>query len=211
MHWQDHPQRIEEAWREVVGSNDWVLVPGDVSWAMRLEEAAEDLAYLGSLPGEIVILRGNHDYWWQSIGKVRSVLPPNVYAIQNDCLALPGGVAVCGTRGWELPSGQGVTAHDLKVYDRETARLRLSLQAAKKSGARRLFTMMHFPPAEKSGVSTGFTALLEDFGVELCVYGHLHAEATRNALRGCHRGIRYEMVAADAVGFRPFLLTEFTP
>ena len=82
--WKDHPQKIREAWRELVSEDDVVLVPGDISWAMTLEEAEDDLAYLGSLPGRIIMIRGNHDYWWSGIGKVRRALPPNVPPIQND-------------------------------------------------------------------------------------------------------------------------------
>ena len=204
--WHNHPERIEQAWKESVASDDWVLVPGDISWAMRLQEAAEDLAFLGMLPGNIILVRGNHDYWWQGIGKVRQALPPNMYAVQNDYVLLPGGIAVCGTRGWELPSREGVSAHDIRIYEREVTRLRLSLEQGRRSGARRLIAMLHFPPAESGAMPTGFTATLAEFGVDTCVYGHLHGEATRSALKGCHRGIAYHLVAADALDFRPLFL-----
>ena len=100
-HWADHGRRIASAWEATVGPDDVVLMPGDLSWAMTLDEAIDDLAYLGALPGDAIIIRGNHDYWWSAIGKVRQGLPPGVHAIQNDFVAL-GEVAVCGTRGWSL-------------------------------------------------------------------------------------------------------------
>jgi predicted phosphohydrolase len=206
IQWRDHVTRLREAWHSVVHSDDWVLVPGDISWAMRLEDVLPDLAYLGDLPGHIVLLRGNHDYWWQGIGKVRQLLPSNVQAIQNDCVLLPDATAVCGARGWDLPSKEGVSAHDIRIYERELQRLRFSLEHGRRSGARRLVAMMHFPPAESGAMPTGFTEILEEYGVALCVYGHLHGEPGRRALQGCYRGVFYQLVAADALGFRPWLV-----
>ena len=98
--WRDHPDKIRTAWQDVVTDDDVVLVPGDISWAMTLGEAEEDLAYLGSLPGRIIMIRGNHDYWWDGIGKVRRALPPNVSAIQNDHVLLTPEWAV-----WADPGG----------------------------------------------------------------------------------------------------------
>lgn len=207
--WDNHPARLCTAWREMVSPADYVLVPGDISWAMRLEEAADDLAMLGELPGRIIILRGNHDYWWQSLRQVRAALPANMFALQNDCLPLAGDWAICGTRGWELPQ-QGITsafsASDEKIYQRELIRLEMSLQAARCIGTKRLVAMMHFPPAPSDGKPTGFTSLLEQYEVEICVYGHLHAEATHHVLRGNHRGVKYELVSADALNFKPLYL-----
>src|SRR5690625_5152265 len=127
--WTNHPDRIRKAWSENVSEDDWVLMPGDLSWAMTLEEAADDLAYLGKLPGTTVIIRGNHDYWWSAIGKVRSALPPRVFALQNDHILLPDGSALCGTRGWDLPARAG-DPHDVKIFERELQRLELSLESA---------------------------------------------------------------------------------
>lgn len=203
--WTDHPERIRQAWLEVVGPNDWVLMPGDLSWAMTLEEAADDLAYLGGLPGTTVIIRGNHDYWWSAIGKVRRALPPRVYALQNDHVLLPDGTAVCGTRGWDLPSRTD-DPHDAKVFQREVQRLRLSLESAVNAEARPRIVMMHYPPMVGSSQSTPFTDLMEEYGVSLCVYGHLHGAGRRVAVEGVHRGVEYRLVACDAIGFRPLYL-----
>lgn len=207
-HWEDHAERIRQAWQATVSPADWVLVPGDISWAMRLEDMTADLAYLGGLPGNIVIIRGNHDYWWQSIGKVRRALPPNVTALQNDYVALPGQWAVCGTRGWELPQNDGVTAHDIKIFEREVQRLRLSLRSARKDGYDKLIVMLHYPPADSQGMPTGLTAVMEEFGVAICVYGHLHGDAGRRHLRGVHRGITYCLSASDALQFQPVCIME---
>src|SRR5690554_4132578 len=122
--WEGHPNAFFDGWRETVEEGDLVLVPGDVSWAMRLEEA------LPELPGRKVLLRGNHDYWWPSISKLRRALPEGMYAIQNDALALDG-VVVSGTRGWVCPGSRVFTEEDERVYLREVERLSLSLDAAR--------------------------------------------------------------------------------
>ncbi|GGJ10358.1 ser/threonine protein phosphatase [Alicyclobacillus cellulosilyticus] len=200
-HWSHHTDRIARAWRAKVSAADTVLLPGDLSWAMTLAEAAEDLAWIGRLPGKKVILRGNHDYWWGGIGKVRRALPPDVYAIQNDAL-LAESFAICGTRGWLLPSHPRFTEEDMAIYRREGERLRLSLQQAKRLG-RPLIAMMHFPPCGPEGEETLFTQLLEAFGVKVCVYGHLHGPAHRYRFEGWLRGVWYQLVSADYVQFEP--------
>lgn len=210
--WKDHPHLIREAWLSRVRADDVVLVPGDISWAMTLEQAREDLAYLGELPGRIVIIRGNHDYWWNGIGKVRAALPPNVEAIQNDHVMLTNGWAVCGSRGWTVPGGAGYNpAEDDKLYAREQQRLQLSLESAVRAGAEDLFVMLHYPPVNDRHEPTAFTRLLERFPVRHCIYGHLHGEgAQRRALTGSRNGIRYHMVACDGIGFAPLLIDKLS-
>ena len=205
--WTDHPARIKEAWCRTVREEDLVLVPGDISWAMTLEEAAEDLVYLGSLPGTVVIIRGNHDYWWQAIGKVRRALPPNVVALQNDHFALPDGTAVCGTRGWDLPDDTA-DPHDEKVYSREVIRLELSLASARAAGLQPRIVMLHYPPTTRDGRRTPITDLMEHNGVEHCVYGHLHGPARSAGVRGQVRGVSYHLVACDAIAFTPVQVTQ---
>lgn len=201
--WTDHPQRVRENWLARVASEDLVLMPGDLSWAMTLEEAADDLAYLADLPGRILLVRGNHDYWWSSLAKVRRALPRHVSALQNDHYALPGGGAVCGTRGWDLPSTAG-DPQDIKIYRREVGRLRLSLESARKAGLAPRIAMLHYPPTLRDGRRTEFSDLLEAYGVKVCVYGHLHGErAHQGALQGSLRGVRYHLVSCDALGCAP--------
>jgi len=204
--WTDHPDRIAAQWRRIVGEGDLVLMPGDLSWAMTLNEAADDLAYLGALPGRIVLIRGNHDYWWEGIGKVRQALPPNVVALQNDFVPLGEGWAICGTRGWDLPGAEGHSEVDDRVFRRELIRLELSLQAAVKQGLKPFAVMLHYPPAWRSGMPTAFTQLLEKHGVQLCVYGHLHGDGIHKGIVGEHRGVTYRLVSCDAIGFAPRLV-----
>lgn len=205
--WEDHPRVIRDAWMQSVRADDVVLVPGDISWAMTLEQARDDLAYLGKLPGRIILVRGNHDYWWSAIGRVRAALPSNVEAIQNDHVLLADGWAVCGSRGWTVPGGPGYDpAQDEKLYERERQRLQMSLESAVKAGARHLFVMLHYPPVNDRYEPSAFTRLMEEYPVKHCVYGHMHGPSARRALTGERNGIRYHMVACDGIGFRPVLI-----
>ena len=197
--WVAHPEKVARAWRERVGAGDTVLVCGDTSWAMRLEEAAPDLAFLDALPGRKVLLRGNHDYWWGSLVKLRRALPPSLMALQNDSLAVEGW-QVCGSRGWSLP-GPETSPGDGAIFARELGRLRLSLESAP-PGSRRL-AMLHYPPyAVESGASPVLDLLLE-FEVEIGLYGHLHAVPPGSYPEGEHRGIRFHCVSVDLIDFAP--------
>ncbi|NLV57234.1 MAG: phosphohydrolase, partial [Clostridiales bacterium] len=160
-------------------------------------------------PGQKILLRGNHDYWWSSITKVRSVLPPTMYALQNDALLLDGHV-FCGTRGWALPTMYyPLGEEDRKVFERELIRLELSLDAAAKLRDRASVTvMMHFPPLLADGMSTAFTKLLEARGVQRVVYGHLHGAGIKNGFIGKRNGIDYFLVSCDAVQFSPMCIIE---
>src|SRR5690554_6105444 len=203
--WEGHPQAFFDGWRETVGENDLVLVPGDVSWAMRLEEALLDLADIAALPGRKVLLRGNHDYWWPSISKLRRVLPEGMYVVQNDALAVDG-VVVAGTRGWVCPGSRGFTAEDEKVYRREVERLSLSLQAARRLEGRYRVVMLHFPPTNPRLEPSGFTRLIEEYAPDALVFGHVHGgeEPVLMSLDG----IAVHFVAADALAFRPKLIAD---
>lgn len=203
QHWKDHFQRIRQDWLSRVTPEDLVLLPGDISWAMRLEEALEDLHSIGSLPGTKVLLRGNHDYWWSSIGRVRRALPEGMYALQNDSLLLNGRL-YAGTRGWTLP-GAEATEDDLRIYSRERLRLEMSLKHARGRDAEAPITvMMHYPPL--TAESEGFSDLLEAYGVEDCVYGHLHGHAIFGAVRGQRGSVKYHQVSCDGLDFKLYRL-----
>ena len=202
-HWKDHFQRIRQDWSTRVSPEDLVLLPGDISWAMRLEEALEDLNSISGLPGRKVLLRGNHDYWWSSIGRVRRALPEGMYALQNDSLLLDGRL-YAGTRGWTLP-GPEATEDDLRIYNRERLRLEMSLKHARSRDAEAPITvMMHYPPL--SAEAPGFSDILEDYGVEDCVYGHLHGHSIFGGVRGLRGSVRYHQVSCDGLDFKLYRL-----
>ncbi len=204
--WAGHPEAIFEAWAQQVGPEDLVLLPGDLSWAMRLEDALTDLSHVAAMPGKKVLLRGNHDYWWPTISRLRAALPADMYAVQNDALRF-GNVIVCGTRGWITPQAEGFGPEDSKIYAREAERLRLSLQAARKLSDPHTHTvlMLHYPPTSPQFVPTAFTDLIEQYQPDQVVYGHLHGVALERSLQQW-AGIPTHLVAADVLKFQPKLL-----
>lgn len=204
--WLGHPERFFGGWRETVAEDDLVLVPGDVSWAMTLKGALYDLSDLAELPGQKVLLRGNHDYWWSSLTKLRAALPAGMFAVQNDALRF-GSVVVAGTRGWVTPGSSDFSAEDEKIYTRELGRLRLSLAAAAKlkRPGDRLIVMLHYPPTNLKLEPSGFTELLAGAGADAVVFGHLHGE--RRAVETIGETPAY-LVSADALSFVPKLILQ---
>jgi predicted phosphohydrolase len=202
--WRDHARRMAEAWDSVVKPEDTVLLPGDISWAKKLEEATRDLEWIGVRPGRKLLLRGNHDSWWSSLAKVRRALPEGCEALQNNSFLVNEWVVV-GARGWLSPEDPLATPNDARVFIRELDRLRLSLAHADREYGPKLprLAMLHYPPWIEGRQPTAVVPLLERGGIRICVYGHLHGEDHRLAVRGERNGIRYQFVAADAVGFAP--------
>ncbi len=205
--WDRHFLRISENWQETVTEADTVLIPGDISWAMRPEDACADLESLSQLPGRKILIRGNHDYWWNSISKVRNMLPAGMTALQHDAADL-GSCVVCGTRGWSIPTGElPLSPEDQKIYQREIIRLELALENAKRlAEGRPILVMLHFPPLYENERHSGFTDLMEKYAVCLCVYGHLHGNGIRAGYNGVERGIRYALTSCDSLHFRPLPL-----
>lgn len=214
--WENHMERIREQWMAAVGPADVVLVPGDISWAMKEAQAEPDLAFLQELPGQKVLLRGNHDYWWGSPASMGARYP-GLFFLQNNFFPY-GDWAVCGARGWvhpgagawaypKTPQNPVYTSQDEKLYRRECQRLELSLAAARRAGFHQIVAMTHFPPCDEKGRETGFTRLFAEYGVEVAVYGHLHG-AFSHALgpQGVLNGVRYVLAAGDFCHFSPVLV-----
>jgi predicted phosphohydrolase len=223
-HWRDHSTRIERAWLERVDPQDVVCLPGDLSWAMRLPEAQAELAWLGGLPGRKILVKGNHDYWWASISAVRRALPPEAYALQNDSRVFDG-VAFAGARGWvdstldfqglselcpEVKAGsttlQGSSSEDDdRLYRRELGRLEMSLRTMA-AEARFRVVLTHFPPTSPALEETAVTRLLEQYRIDVVVFGHLHGTGPSPFVNpyGTRNGVTYYLVSADFVGFSPF-------
>ncbi len=200
--WRNHSQKIIENWEKEITEMDTVLLPGDLSWGMRLEDAAVDLDVIYHLPGRKILLEGNHDYWWKSSSKLEQRYPGMRFLKNNfDCYE---DWAVCGARGWLCPNDIRFTEQDKKIYEREQTRLRLSLDSAMGSGAEKILLMMHFPPMNEKQEDSAFTELFQKYPVKKVVYGHLHgAESHAAAFEGERNGIQYELVAADYLAFCP--------
>ena len=198
--WDNYLQDIEADWNSKVGADDIVLIPGDISWAMHFEESKVDLDYIGGFIGKKVLLRGNHDYWWKSISLIREYLPNGTYAIQNDAIRFDG-VVICGTRGWTVPENEHKTEQDKKIYDREVLRLKLSLDNAKAKiqPGDKLVCMMHYPPYNSKYEESDFTKLLEEYGVNVCVFGHIHSYNKAQKLTHEMGGVKYYLTSCDLV------------
>ncbi|MDR6217554.1 metallophosphoesterase [Deinococcus soli (ex Cha et al. 2016)] len=206
--WAGHPQAIFDEWRAAVRDEDLVLLPGDLSWAMRLPEAMQDLAPVAALPGTKVLLRGNHDYWWPTASKLRAALPDGMLAVVNDAVRV-GNVVVCGSRGWITPGFEPLGADDQRLLDREAERLSLSVQAARsiRQPGDHLILMLHYPPANPPYPANPITRVIDDARPDQIVYGHLHGVAPERAMRHVN-GVPAHLVAADGLKFRPRLLLD---
>lgn len=204
VEWKDHAQRMATAWDRVVGPQDVVLCPGDLSWASTMEEAQPDLAWIGARPGIKVLGRGNHDHWWNTLTKVRAGIPKGCVAIQHDAVEV-GNHVVCGTRLWSLPGSAEFTPQDQKIFDREVGRLTMALDAGKRLAHGRPWVVsVHYPPFGPQGAHTPFSRLICDSGATLCVYGHLHGAAShQGALEGVVDGVAFHLIACDRLGFVP--------
>lgn len=202
--WTDHVAQIFTHWRELVSEGDVVLIPGDVSWAMQLDAAVPDLQAIGALPGRKLLCKGNHDYWWSTLSKVRRVLPEGMEVIQHTAVDI-GAAVVTGTRGWSFPTeGEAFSAEDERVLQRELIRLELGLQAAVRTAqGRPIVVMLHYPPLYDQQRDTLYTRLLAKYPVHTVVYGHLHGQAIHAGFRGIHEGVRYMLVSSDSLRFAP--------
>ncbi len=230
--WEDHAAKLETNWRQEVGENDLVLMPGDISWAMRLGEARPDLEWLAALPGRKVLLRGNHDYWWESLGKMRALGLPGLFFLQNNQVNFPG-LSLGGTRLWDFPGirWEHVSNHDnpevaedkratgqsvhrgedaAKIRERELGRLRLSLGGLRDDGSLRV-CLLHYPPLSGDGRPTDLTDLLGSFKLDLCVFGHVHAlvEKEHPGADVVIGGTRYILASSDFLLHRPKFLLEW--
>ena len=174
--WEGYLESIEADWEEKVTDEDIVLIPGDISWAMKLSEAKIDLDYIGGLKGKKIIIKGNHDYWWSSISELRSTLKNETYALQNDAIKF-GNIIICGSRGWIVPDNGFKTEQDEKIYRRELIRMELSLKSAEflRQEGDKVIVMTHFPPFNYRLQDNEMLQLFEKYGVNSVVFGHLHS------------------------------------
>lgn len=201
--WEGHFEKISADWRAKVTDEDVVLIGGDTSWGMKLEEGMFDVARLAGLPGRKVFIRGNHDYWWSAITRVRTLAPDDTFFfLQNDCVKFEN-VIIAGSRGWTCPGSADYTEHDEKLYLREAERFRLAFSEVGKvrEEGDTLIALIHYPPMGIRKEETLFTRLFDENKVDKVVFGHLHG-AGFFPLR-CERGnIEYYLTSCDKVNFR---------
>ena len=201
--WYKHYDLISSNWLKHVTDKDTVLIPGDISWAMKIEQVINDFHWLSLLPGRKVLSPGNHCYYAASKRKLAKVLPSGMYWLDGDFLEIEGKFIVA-TRGWILPGEDNFTANDMKIYLRQAGRLKMALESClKHSHGKDIIAMLHFPPITKNITKSLFLDLMLDYKVTICVYGHLHGLNIKDAVEGNISGIEFRLVSCDAIGFKP--------
>lgn len=197
--WENYVDRIVADWNKKVKDNDIVIIAGDISWAMKLNDAIPDLEFISKLKGYKIIIKGNHEYWWGTISNVRKVLPDKMYALQNDSLKI-GKYIFCGSRGWMLPEKRALKEEDQKILDREVIRLDMSLKeaVAKQCKKEKIICIMHYPPFNSTKASSPFTQVIEKYGVKRVVYGHLHGKSICTLVHK-NNGVTYYLTSCDKV------------
>lgn len=206
--WDNYIDKIVENWHQTVSSDDIVLIAGDISWAMQLENAKADLDFIGNLPGKKIIIRGNHDYWWKSISAIRNICPASILPLQNDCVVI-NNIIFTGTRGWQVPERlNNQTADDKKILEREFLRLELSLKSAKDLMEKlnktepkdyKIISLIHYPPFNSRHERNKFIELFEEYGVSAVVYGHIHGKTSRSTPVLNINGIKYYITSCDQI------------
>lgn len=219
--WQSHAEKIASNWKSTIHPEDLVLVPGDLSWALKIDEVVPDLQWVHDLPGTKVMIKGNHDYWWGSLNKIAQVLPPSIHLIQNNVFNWKD-VTIGGARLWDTPEysfGEFIEFREnpkakkdpeemvqeefsQKIFDRELERLKMSL-AKLDPGAKLRIAMTHYPPIGADLKPSRAAQILEQHGIQICVFGHLHNLRTDEPLFGEARGVRYVLTACDYIHFQP--------
>ena len=200
--WNQYQSRIEQNWNKLIQSEDTIVLAGDISWGMSLEEAKPDFAFLNALPGQKIILKGNHDYWWNSMKKMTDFFQANgfdtLHILHNNCYAYEN-FGICGTRGWVNMPGESA---DAKVLTREQQRLKVSLSEARKQHLTPI-AFLHYPPLFGSSRNELMLEVLHEFQVQDCYYGHLHGKIHEKAVQGLKDGIRYHLISGDYLQFVP--------
>lgn len=201
--WQNHVEQIEANWKRMIGKDDTVIIPGDFSWGLKLEETLEDFKFLNSLKGRKILLKGNHDLWWSTVKKVKEFFNENdittVELLFNNAFEVENR-AICGTRGWMFSSSEA----DKKIISREAGRLERSLKCADETRLEPL-VFMHYPPAYAEEHCDEIIEILKKFSVDTVYYGHIHGNGFNNAITE-YNGIKLKLVSCDCMNFVPFLI-----
>lgn len=200
--WENYEAKIFENWKQVVKDGDLVLLPGDISWALKLSDAIFDLERIDKLPGYKLIIKGNHDFWWQGPKKLQELKLTSISFIQNNSFVYKDEVAIAGTRGWMSKDWEGFTEHDEKIFNRELNRLCMSLSSINKDVKTKI-VMLHYPPFNTDSTPNEFVDVMVQYGVSICVYGHLHAEGHRFVVEDEIKGIKFYCVSSDYIDFKP--------
>lgn len=209
--WENYVERLKVNWKKRVSDLDYVVIPGDLSWAMKLSQAKADFDFIDNLPGVKIVLKGNHDYWWDTLSKLGKFKTENCYKdihfLQNNSY-LYNKISICGTRGWVCPGSDGFSEFDQKIYSRELERAKLSIESAKGNGEKIIF-FMHYPPAKSSiEPDEGFAKIFSDYNIKMVVYGHIHGSGHNAALKGKYYDCEYILASSDYLNFEPLKICD---
>lgn len=206
--WQDYVYRIEKNWNAIVRDGDTVVVCGDISWAMSLEGAEKDFRFLNSLPGKKLLIKGNHDYFWNTKRKMEQYFNEKGFTsfeiVHNNAVVVED-IAVCGTRGWFFDEDED---SDKKILLREVGRLRTSIEAGIKTGKRPV-VFLHYPPLQADARCNEIMDVLLEYQIKECYFGHIHGKGAQKAVQGEHEGILFKLVSSDYLNFTPYLVKKF--
>lgn len=206
--WSGYVDKLRENWESTVSDSDTVVIAGDISWGMSLEGALDDFRFIDSLPGQKIILKGNHDYWWTTMRKMETFLNQNemntIRFLHNNTITV-GDIAVCGSRGWFFDAEESA---DNKVLLREAGRLRTSINLAKETGLEPV-VFLHYPPITQNMVCEEIYNVLLETGVRRCYYGHLHGPSMTRSINSVRDGIEFALISCDFLAFAPKLVEKF--
>lgn len=201
--WTNYEEKIVENIEKIITEEDLILIPGDISWALKLESAIKDLKIIENFPGTKFLSKGNHDYWWGTLKKLESLDLKNINFVQTNSYIYKD-IGICGTRGWMAKDSENFNEEDLKIFERELNRLKIALESFCKEKLQKKIVMLHYPPFNFStGNPNEFSDLMESYGVNICIYGHLHAEGHKFAKEGNINGIEYHLVSCDYLEMMP--------
>ena len=200
--WTDYTERLHIYWNRLVGQEDTVIVPGDISWAMNYNEAAQDFEFIDDLNGRKILMKGNHDFWWSTMKKNNDFVTSNSFSsidfLFNNSYLVDGNTAVAGTRGWMFGEDEE------KVYARELGRLKTSLDSAGKlDNVEEIICFLHYPPIYEDNVCNDFVGLMKQYDVKRCYYGHLHGPSIPYSFNGEYDGIEFRLISSDKLLFQP--------
>lgn len=206
--WSGYVDKLRENWESTVSDSDTVVISGDISWGMSLEGALDDFRFIDSLPGQKIILKGNHDYWWTTMRKMETFLNQNemntIRFLHNNTITV-GDIAVCGSRGWFFDAEESA---DNKVLLREAGRLRTSINLAKETGLEPV-VFLHYPPITQNMVCEEIYNVLLETGIKRCYYGHLHGPSMTRSINSVRDGIEFALISCDFLAFAPKLVEKF--
>ena len=204
--WDNYVERLTNNWNKLVTDNDTVVIAGDISWAMKLEDTVKDFTYINNLNGNKIILKGNHDYWWNTVAKMNNFLKDNnfnsIKILFNNSYAC-GEYGICGTRGWPIDSS---SSDDKKVLSREVGRLKTSIESCL-SLQKIPIVFLHYPPIYENSICDNIINVLKEYGVKKCYYGHIHGQNMINSsFNDEYEGIKFKLISCDALSFMPTLV-----